>query len=342
MSSESLSQNEIDELFSGGDAPEQAAEAATRDEPDVQVYDFRRPSRISKDRQRSLDAIYGLLATSLEAWLTARLREQVQTELEGVDQISFGEFVLSLPNPCSSYIFDITTTSNQQAIVAMGQKLAFYCVDRLLGGSGEPAFRNRSLTPLEQRVVRIVARKISRQLTEVWEDHVDLEFEHSGFESIPDMLQIVHREDPVLVANIRIQAADWDSLILVCLPFSVLEKFFTGAGRQRVQSSNVSEEQRRKNRRQIETRLRTTRVGVSVRFPEFELPLRTLASLEVGEVLRTDVLTDENVEIYVSGQKRFVGTAGRHGRTLAARIEDVVPVEESEQISILAKKGFRP
>ena len=73
MSSESLSQNEIDALFSGGGT--ETATAPVAEAPEVQFYDFRRPSRISKDRKRSLSAMYGILAKGLEGWLTGRIRD---------------------------------------------------------------------------------------------------------------------------------------------------------------------------------------------------------------------------------------------------------------------------
>ena len=77
MSTETLSQQEIDALFSGADgasaaaAPEPSAPQRERVE-DVQIYDFRRPNLISKDRLRALEAMYGLMCKSIEGWLTAR------------------------------------------------------------------------------------------------------------------------------------------------------------------------------------------------------------------------------------------------------------------------------
>lgn len=228
MSSETLSQEEIDLLFDGQRAPAPAARR-TRP-PDVQVYDFRRPSRISKDRQRSLEAMYDLLAKTLENWLTGRVRSQVEMNLLEVQQFSFGEFVMSLPTPCSSFVFDIADSGGQQGVIDFGPELAFYLVDRLLGGSGPPVVLEQALTPLERTMVWIAAERITNLLSEIWRDHVKLDLELSRFESIPDMLQIANREDPVLVANIEVSADGMRSPLLVCLPFGVLEKFFTTSG----------------------------------------------------------------------------------------------------------------
>jgi flagellar motor switch protein FliM len=320
MASDTLSQNEIDQLFGGADAEESAAAAVAGPEPDVQVYDFRRPARISKDRQRSLEAVYGLLATSVEAWLTARLRTQVQVQVQGVDQISFGEFMLSLPTPCTSYLYEIDGSGGHQAVLDLGSEFASFCVDRLLGGSGPVALRDRALTALEQKVVQIVADRIAGHVADAWGDHVPMEFRPTRFESIPDMIQLGSRDDPVLVGNLQVQTREWDSLILLCLPFPVLEKFFTGPRASQVLAGGRDREQRDEARRQIEEVLWSTSVEVSVRIPTFRAPIATLAGLEPGQVLPTRIPTGEPVEVRLSGQRRFLGQPGRSGMYLGVKI----------------------
>ena len=66
----SLEQADVDRLLRGqGDA--MRPPAATRN-VDVQVYDFKRPHRISRERQRTMDAMYERLVKSLEGWLRNR------------------------------------------------------------------------------------------------------------------------------------------------------------------------------------------------------------------------------------------------------------------------------
>ena len=111
MSSETLSQTDIDRLLGGGSRGASAAAAPFSNAAlDVQVYDFRRPHRVSKERLRTLEAMYERLVKGLEAWLISRVRGQIEVRLQSVEQFSFGEFTLSLPMPCSAYIFDIAGT----------------------------------------------------------------------------------------------------------------------------------------------------------------------------------------------------------------------------------------
>ena len=264
MSSETLSQNEIDLLFSGG-RPEAPVPTGKRDaSEEVQVYDFRRPARISKDRKRSLLAMYRLLAKSIESWLTGRVRDQVEVELQSVEQLTFGEFMLALPSPCASYIMNVGDTDHQ-GVVDFGHEFNFFLVDRLLGGAGNHVVPERALTPIERQIVRVVADRVAFQLAEVWKDYVRMELEITGFESIPEMLQIANREDPVLVANIGVTMGDLHSLLLLCLPFSTLEKFFTGTSKRRTSKAEGTVEERAYDRTQIEDTLRTAQLSVGAR-----------------------------------------------------------------------------
>jgi flagellar motor switch protein FliM len=330
MSSDSLSQDEIDLLFnSGGDATPRPP--APDPAEDVQVYDFRRPARISKDRKRSLFAIYGLLAKSLEGWLAGRVRDSIVLELQSVEQLTFGEFTLALPSPCSSFIVDVGQTgSKHQGVIDFGHELAFYLIDRFLGGTGELTVPERALSPLERLVTQLVARRVAQQLGDVWKDYVKMDLEIGGFESIPEMLQVANREDPVLVANIRVELGQTRSLLLVCLPFVVLERFFTGNTNRRVQSAQGSEEERREDRRHVEMSLRDARAEIGARLPAFPVALRDLAALRPGQVLNTGLASDTDLEIHVSGHPRLKGAPGRLGRRMAVRVLDTIDSSKPE------------
>lgn len=323
MGSETLSQSEIDQLLRRGSRTP-FFNKAVQPRLDVQVYDFRRPSRVSKDKLRTIEAMYERLVKSLEGWLISRVRGQVELKLQGIESLSFGEFVFSLSNPCASYLFDIADSGSQQGVVDIGQEFAFFLVDRFFGGgSAAQATMDRSLTPIERLAVRGLAERAVGLLGEIWSDHVRLEMTLAGFESFPEILQAVNREDPVLVASIDVRAGDMQSLMLVSLPFGVLDKFFSGTTR-RVNAVAGSERERELSRELTETSLRATPVPVSARLPAFHLPLHALSSLHVGGVLTTGIRRDADVHIYVGDQHRYKGVAGRVGQTLAVRIAEPV------------------
>ena len=323
MASETLSQNEIDALLGGGGSGSAtvAAPVAHDSQSDAQIYDFRRPHRISKEKLRTLEAMYERLAKSLEGWLLGRVRGGVQLTLQSVEQFSFGEFTLSLPTPCASYTFEVRESGGQQGVIDFGHDFAYFLVDRLFGGSGTPALLNRALTPIERMAVRVVADRVLSVVQEVWQDYVQLELSYTGFESIPEILRIATREDPVLVANIEVAAVDSRSLLVICLPFAVLERFFAGGSETRVAALGTPQE-RADSRELAEHSVRGTRVAVIARLPDFRISARELLGLSAGSVLSTGISRTADLDVTLGSQRRFRAAPGRIGPSLAVRLTD--------------------
>ena len=324
MASETLSQNEIDALLGGarggvvsGGGTSSSADPAT----EAQNYDFRRPRRVSKDKLRTLQATYDRFAKALEGWLVGRVRGKVQLTVQSIEQFSFSEFSLSLGTPCASFIADVDESGGQQAVIDFGSDFAFYLVDRLFGGGTEPSLSNRGLTPIERMAVRTAAERMLTLLSEAWSDYVELKFTLSGFESIPEILSAANPEDPVLVANIEVIAGDMRSLLLICLPFAVLDKFFAGSSGRRVMVLGSSTEIQAM-RGMTESSVRNTRVPVSARLPEFRLAMHQLLELKPGSILATGLPRTALLDVLVGTQPRFQATPGRLGATLAVRLLD--------------------
>jgi len=325
MSSETLSQGDIDRLLRGAAT---TAPAALRVAPevDVQVYDFRRPHRVSKERLRTIEAMYERLAKSLEAWLIGRVRRQIELRLVSVEQYSFGEFAMSLSMPCASFGFDIRNAEGQKGVIDVGHEFGYFLVDRFFGGGGgSSAAPRRALTPIERLAIQTVVERAVALLADIWEDHITLDLHLTTFESSPDMLQGAGREDPMLVANIEVTAEGQSSMLLLCLPFNVLERFFSSDDQRRVKQMPGSESERLATRDIAEQSVRSTHVDVAARLPAFRVPLRQLLGLPVGSVLTTGVPSDSPLEVHVGGEARYRAAAGRVGGKLAMRLLDTEP-----------------
>ena len=103
--SEILTQEEIDSLLSAvrtGDAsPLPAASPRPRRHQSILPYDFRRPNRIAKEQVRTLQMMHDTFARSVSSSLSAYLRSMVEVQLTSVEQLTYGEFMLSIVPPSS-------------------------------------------------------------------------------------------------------------------------------------------------------------------------------------------------------------------------------------------------
>src|SRR5690554_3380750 len=103
MMKDVLSQEEIDSLIqalSSGQLDE-----TERKTEEVARYDFKRPNKFSKEQIRTLMSIHENFARVLSNFLTVYLRTNIQIKLESVSQITFEEFIFSLPVPTLMTIF---------------------------------------------------------------------------------------------------------------------------------------------------------------------------------------------------------------------------------------------
>lgn len=307
--------SEVSESSAGTEAidPNQSA-AGEAGDSGLQLYNFKRPTRVGGDRLRTLSAMHEILAASLSEWLTARFRESIDVTLGDFEETTFGGIVRSLPKPCAIYYFEVNSAPDLAAMISLDPNLAFASVDRLLGGTAEAHIEDRALSGLEQRVAGIIADRLRIATETIWRDHVAFRLTPEGFESIPDLLQVAEMADPYLAARLDMKAPSWEGHAVIYLPFRMLE---TALGVGAADGDIASPEQERSD---IEASVVAASVTVDVRFPAFPLPLGVIGSLEEGMVLRTRIPVDANLDISICGQKRFIGTPGRMGQDLAVRI----------------------
>ncbi|MGB4176552.1 MAG: flagellar motor switch protein FliM, partial [Halanaerobiales bacterium] len=142
-----LSQKEIDSLISALTAGDLDVEEIKKESADTQikVYDFRRPDKLSKEQMRTLQMIHENLARSLTTILSTQLRTLVDFDVASIEQISYEEFIRSLPEPTIIGISDLEPFQGQ-FILEINPNIGFAMIDRLFGGLGSADFNSRPFT----------------------------------------------------------------------------------------------------------------------------------------------------------------------------------------------------
>jgi flagellar motor switch protein FliM len=274
--------------------------------------------------------IYTRFAVSMQALLSSRLRLPTDVTVGSVEQATFGEFIMSLGNPCAAFVFDIGGGSEFQGVLDLSIDLSYQLIDRMFGGPGGARDVNRSLTQLERLVLKGVADRALAFLGEVWEESLPMAPAQIGFESMPDALQIASREDNVLVTNIDVRAGDFSGLVTVCLPLIALETFLQEKRTAGTRMARISDVERRANRTNVEHSLRVASLPIAARFPLFSMQTRDLAALEIGQVIHTGYPLDVPLEVHVNGRRRFLGLPGRVRRAMGVRITTTIPSGQPE------------
>src|SRR4030042_4748058 len=150
---EVLSQDKRDQLLSAissgeVEAPETQAMPAQRN---IKIYDFKRPDKFSKDQIRTVSIMHETFAHLTTTSLSAQLRSLVHVHVASVDQLTYEEFIRSIPTPTTLAVVDMDPLKGS-AILEIDPAITFSIIDRLFGGQGESAKFSRDLTDIEQAV----------------------------------------------------------------------------------------------------------------------------------------------------------------------------------------------
>jgi Flagellar motor switch protein FliM len=100
-----LSQEEIDALLGPTSVPEGAPRASGAGEAAV-PYDLRRPERATREQMRSLHSLHDRFARNVSTSLSAYLRTVTEVGIVSVEQFTYAEFLMSLPDPTAYHVVD--------------------------------------------------------------------------------------------------------------------------------------------------------------------------------------------------------------------------------------------
>lgn len=170
-----LSQEEIDALLEvvEEDGDSLISEGDTGETKQVILYDFKRPNRVSKEQLRAVKGIHDKMARNLASQISSIMRSIVEIQLHSVDQMTYGEFLMSLPSPTSFNVFSIKPLDGN-CIIEINPSIAFPMIDRLLGGMGEAYEATRELTDIELNLLDAILRIIMQRLKEGWAPITDM------------------------------------------------------------------------------------------------------------------------------------------------------------------------
>ncbi|HEX5670888.1 MAG TPA: flagellar motor switch protein FliM, partial [Sulfuricurvum sp.] len=149
-----LSQEEIDALLDVVDDDGDVGGLEVEDDSSyssshrqITLYDFKRPNRVSKEQLRAFRGIHDKMARSISSQISAIMRSIVEIQLHSVDQMTYGEFLMSLPNPTSFNVFSMKPLEGN-GVLEINPSIAFPMLDRILGGRGEPFEASREFSDI--------------------------------------------------------------------------------------------------------------------------------------------------------------------------------------------------
>ncbi len=319
--SEVLSQAEIDALLEGISKGEIEADAHER--KTYRSYDFRRPTKFSKDNLRTLHFLHETFARQLSSSLAGYLRTNARCVLDSVEQVTYEEFLRSLPSPTLVCICDLEVPE-KPVVMEMSLSLAFGIIDRILGGPGMGGVQERELTEIEQAIIEEVLTLVLVELSKAWSTVVEVEFHLEKMESHPQFVQVVFPTEIILAVSLEAEVGASEGFINFCFPFTSLQEILDGFNTEKWLSSRPKEEGMK--RLALRDDLSSVRAPISVELGKARISLADLRNLRPGQVIRLDARVDDAALVKIGKTPAYLawpGTSrGRMAVRISARIDD--------------------
>lgn len=308
-------------------APNEASAAKQIEQKQVSIYDFRRPDRVSKDQMRALQNLHDGYARLLATTLSSYLRALVEIDIVSVDQLTYSEFMMSVPNPSCLYVFQMEPLEGA-AIIEVNPNLVFFIVDRLFGGQGKPSEHNRELTDIEKSVLTKIVDRALVNLKETWE-HVGIFTPRiDSYETNAQFVQIAPPNETVILISLEVRMKHGSGLISLCFPYIMLETVITKLGGESWIAGQRTTTQ--ETRRLIESELASTELTTTAIIGETSLSVRDLLQLQMGDVIVLEKPAEAELLLRIGEKAKFLGKVGLVGRNKSFQITAIIDREVGE------------
>lgn len=321
-----LSQSEIDSLISALSAGI-LEEKAPPEKKEARLYDFRRPTKFSKEQLKTLQVIHDNYARTTGNFLAAFLRAPVKFEVVSVTQSTFDEFIFSLPVPTLMTVFNLSADLGA-AMLETSPPFAFTLIDLLFGGEGRAPARVREFTEIEITVLRQVIERFLDNLSYAWKGIVQFSPQIESMETNPQFSQVVASSETVAVVTISAQIRNVQGFVNLCFPYIALDRILPNLTAQQW-FNQFQYPAGRERPADFSRALGNAEVEVKVILGNARITLEDFLQFQEGDVLTLHRRIGEPLEALVEGFPVFKVHPGMNGRRLAVSVQGWVQGEAS-------------
>ena len=329
-----LTQDEIDALLNSVDdaSPPPPSNNKKEDDRQIIIYDFKRPNRVSKEQLRAIKGIHDKLARSLASQISSVMRSIVEIKLHSVDQMTYGEFLMSLPSPTSFNVFSIKPLDGS-CVLEINPSIAFPMIDRLLGGKGESFDKNRELTDIELNLLDGILRTIMGRLKESWQVITEVYPNVEAKESSSSVVQIVSQNEIVVMIVMEITIGSVSGMINICYPVIYLEPIL---GRLANRDVMLGETNTKKSRnKELKALVGRAEIIYEAILGKAVISVEELLALKEGDILKLDRSADDHAIVSIDKKDVYLAKTGVHRYRKSIQIKELIRTDKDEVKFIL-------
>lgn len=326
MSSDFLSQEEVDALLRGvtGETEDLAAD----DTPDngIRPYNLATQERIVRGRMPTLELINERFARYLRIGMFNYMHRSTEISLGAIKVQKYAEFLRNLVVPTNLNLV-LAKPLRGTGLIVFDPNLVFLIVDNMFGGDGRFHTRveGREFTPTEQRIIQGMLDVVFAEYSKAWAPVFKLDFEYVRSEMNSLFANIATPSEIVVSTNFTLEFSGSQADMHVCFPYSMLEPI------RDLMYSTVQGDQLTQDRRWtrlLSRQLQTADVTLNCTLGTADLTLRDIVDMRVGDVIPLSVAPVLQSEI--DGVPVFECHQGISNGHYALKVERFINPDEDE------------
>ena len=337
---EVLSQDEIDQLLmaiSSGDSETEEFKPVN-DTRKIKIYDFKRPDKFSKEQIRTVSIMHETFARLTTTALSAQLRSMAHVHVASVDQLTYEEFIRSIPTPTTLAVINMDPLKGN-AILEIDPAITFSIIDRLFGGQGQASKVQRDLTDIEQSVMEGIIVRILANMREAWTQVIDLRPRLGQIETNPQFAQIVPPSEMVVLVTLETKIGEEEGMMNFCIPYITIETIISKLSSQ-FWFSSVRRSSTTQYLGVLKEKLSSVDMDVVAEIGSIDLPIRDVLTLKVGDIVRlSNIRVGDPLTLNVGNKKKFYCQPGVIGKKMAVQVIGKIDQSETEEFEELSVEG---
>lgn len=285
------------------------------------LYNFRRPDKFSKDHLRALQDVHREFSRQISLVLTAYLRMRIEIDVVSTDQLTYDEFMRSMPSPITIGIFELNPLPGQ-ILLGVSFEVLSCIVDRMLGGVGLSENKQRELTDIEEALAKKVIERTVKTLESAWSNIIPVQAEVIGLDNSYQMIQVATSGEIVALITFEVQiAGKYFGLISLCFPYPVLENVLVHLSTQHIFQTKGIVATTEERQKMIE-KLNTSNVDLSVIFGSCNISLDEFLDIKEGDIIKLDNKTNDDLVVTINKEKKFFARPGTMKNHVCIKITD--------------------
>jgi len=279
---------------------------------EAKPYDFTRSEISTRGRLPGLEVILNDFSRRLQSMFASQLGKSVDVSYDGMDVVSYGTLIQSLPLPGSIHVVRLEPLRGMGMMV-MEARIAFTMIELFFGGNGSKAMKveGRDFTSIENSFLGKFVVHMLKGMEESWQSVIALKGRYVRAELNPYLLNVAGTADAMILATYTVNMSPISGSIIFALPLAAIEEL-----RNQLKSS-VQVDDNPENLglfKRAHQPLLGVELDVRAVVDVVNMSLGEIMGLRAGDIIQLNVAGLDEVELWVEGKRKFIGKgAQRNG-----------------------------